>query len=182
MRNSDVYAVVGVLFGLAATAYAAWQTRKMEKLAKKMNRAVDMIDSSTEVELSEELVNTAVQNAVDREARSAVTKSTDEAMRTVKEELNKEIHKAVYQYYDEIKPEIRSKIDEKIGDIDISEARREVIAKAKERVSEKFEQDLDGLLNKHNDNLDKVTKIYSSISDLMKTGSFGRNTGGISFN
>lgn len=170
MRNSNLNDLV-LLFGIAGFAYAVYTSHKMTNVCKKIDKSIDDISLNLDVDLSESVVNAAVEKAVDREAHQAVRKATEKAIKDIENDIHKEVKSAVQAHYSSLKDDVAKEMRRQVGDIDIREIREDVIDKAKEQLAAKFDDNLDGLLDKFNGDLNNVSKIYNSIARSMTNDS-----------
>ena len=67
----------------------------------------------------------------------------------------------------EIKPELKSRLEDKLGDIDISSVRKEVVDKAAKKAMKKFDSDLEDVLDNYNNQLKTISSVYNSIKHRM---------------
>ncbi len=58
-----------------------------------------------------------------------------------------------------------SEITKNVAKIDEDRLKRDVVAKAKQQIADKFDDKLDGLLEEFNGNLQNVSRIYKSIAN-----------------
>ena len=171
--NFDAAGAFGILFGLAGLGFAAWQAKKQDDLAKKLDLSIEELAKKTPVDISEEMVNKAVQTATDREVKAAV----HEAAKSVKTEANKtlcaEVQKEVNAAKDTIKAEVGEVISKQVALIDEGTARAEVVKRAEDKVLQKFDGSLDNVLNEAREEcrrrLNSVTKSWESIADWAET-------------
>ena len=178
--NFDAAGAFGILFGLAGLGFAAWQAKKQDDLAKKLDLSIEELAKKTPVDISEEMVNKAVQTATDREVKAAV----HEAAKSVKTEANKtlcaEVQKEVNAAKDTIKAEVGEVISKQVALIDEGTARAEVVKRAEEKVLQKFDGSLDNVLNEAREEcrrrLNSVTKSWESIADWAETLLLRRNS------
>ena len=171
--NFDAAGTFGILFGLAGLGFAAWQAKKHDDLAKKLDLSIEELAKKTPVEISDSMVEKAVQTATDREVKAAV----HEASKSVKTEANKtlcaEVQKEVNAAKDTIKAEVGEVISRQVALIDEGTARAEVVKRAEEKVLQKFDGSLDNVLNEAREEcrrrLNSVTKSWESIADWAET-------------
>ena len=78
---------------------------------------------------------------------------------------------AVNKEYETIKDSVLKEIKDSAAKIDVSRVRRDVEAAAKEAALEKFDDNLDDILEKFNDSLTSTSKIYSSIREAITRSS-----------
>ena len=74
---------------------------------------------------------------------------------------------AVDKEYDNLKDTVLKEITSSASKIDVSRVRRDVEEAAKEAALEKFDDNLDDILDKFNNNLLNTAKIYSSIRNAI---------------
>lgn len=171
--NFDAAGAFGILFGLAGLGFAAWQAKKHDDLAKKLDLSIEELAKKTPVEISDNMIEKAVQTATDREVKAAV----HEASKSVKTEANKtlcaEVQKEVNAAKDTIKAEVGEVISKQVALIDEGTARAEVVKRAEEKVLQKFDGSLDNVLNEAREEcrrrLNSVTKSWESIADWAET-------------
>ena len=171
--NFDAAGAFGILFGLGGLAYAAWSAKKQDDLAKRLDLSIEELAKKTPVDVSEEMVEKAVQIATDREVKAAV----HEASKSVKTEANKtlcvEVKKEVDAAKDTIKSQVTEALTRQVALIDEGTARAEVVKRAEEKVLQKFDGSLDNVLNEAREEcrrrLNSVTKSWESIADWAET-------------
>lgn len=160
-RESGIF--LGFLAIGGGAAYISYLNNKVKKLESMIDVAVDDLASKTEVNISDNILETAIQRAVDKEVKYVAAKVT--------RDLNSEIRSQVKDVIDrssvDIKTSTTKEIVRQVRNLDISDIEREVINQAKDAVAEKFDRKLDGLLDDFNENLQNVQKIYSSIAKSM---------------
>lgn len=151
---------VGIGVGIAIKLYSDNLKRK-EAHRKEQ---VEILSKGVEIKVDQDIVDEAVKTTVDRVVTHEVKQACNSAVFKVKADIHQEIRAAVDRVYSDIESDVRKEIDSQVRNLDISGAKKEVIRKAKERVAEKFEENLDDVLDKFNTDLNNVTKIYSSIA------------------
>lgn len=166
MKGRDFNDLVFVL-GVAGIAYAFYTTHKMKSICAKLDKSIDDVASSVKVDISDVVIDAAVEKAVEKEAGVAVKRATDKAVKDVEGDISKQVKTAVREHYSDLKEEVAKEMRKKVGEIDITEIKEEVVEKAKIQVAEKFDGNLDSLLDKFNGDLDNVSKIYRSIAKTI---------------
>ncbi|MBR1703143.1 MAG: hypothetical protein IJ716_14545 [Lachnospiraceae bacterium] len=169
MRNNDIL----VLLGAGALAYSIYQGVKMSKVLNKLGLAIDGISDMDIPEIKNEMINSVVQQAVEREVRSGVQKASEAAIKSVRNDISAEVQSSVRNAYNDVREDVKKQLEKQVGEVSIERVRREVVEKAKDRAAEKFESDLTDILQKYNDDLRNVSRIYSSIA-----GSLGQRNAG----
>ena len=151
--------IIGVLTVIGGVCYVGYLHSKIDKLSSMIDVAVDDLSSKTQVNISDAVLDLAVQKAVDREVGYISNRIT----RDLNLEIRTQVKHTVNTSSSDIKNSVSAEIASQVKNIDISDMEREVVNKAKDAVAEKFDRKLDSLLDDFNDNLNNVRKIYSSI-------------------
>lgn len=162
--------IIDILFGIAGLfgiGYAIGTHTKMAKIAERLDRSIDDLAAGTEIDISETLINKAVEKAAKDEAKRAVETATKEAIEQVKKDIHAKIQQEVEKEYDSIKDSVLKEITVSASKIDTNRVRRDVEEAAKKAALDKFDDNLDDILEKFNDNLTNTSKIYSSIRDAI---------------
>lgn len=151
--------IIGVLTVIGGVCYVGYLHSKIDKLSSMIDVAVDDLSSKTQVNISDAVLDLAVQKAVDREVGYISNRIT----RDLNLEIRTQVKHTVNASSSDIKNSVSAEIASQVKNIDISDMEREVVNKAKDAVAEKFDRKLDSLLDDFNGNLNNVRKIYSSI-------------------
>ena len=125
--------------------------------------AVDDLATQTEITISDDILDRAIQKAVDREVSYISTR----IVRDLNSEIRSEVKNSVDLSSVTIKSLASKEIERQVRNIDISDMEKEVVHRAKDAIAEKFDKKLDGILDDFNDQLQSVQKIYSSIAKSM---------------
>lgn len=163
--NSESLFSFGVFgLGLVAIGYAIGVHSRMKAVAEKLDTSIDKIANDAEIEIPAKVIDQAVQKAVDRESYTAVRKATDTVVDSLQREIKDQVSSAVKASYDVIAEDVTSEIAKSVAKIDEDRLKRDVVAKAKQQIADKFDDKLDGLLEEFNGNLQNVSRIYKSIA------------------
>ena len=155
-----IAATVGSSAIIGAKAYSDAVKRKEEYRREQ----IKLLSNGVEIKVDKDVVDDAINTTVDRVVTHEVKAACTTAVFKVKADIHKDVKEAVEAAYSDIEDDVKREIEKQIRNIDIADTRKEVIKKAKERVAEKFEEDLDGVLDKYNRDLENISKIYSSIA------------------
>ena len=162
--------IIDILFGIAGLfgiGYAIGTHTKMAKIAERLDRSIDDLAAGTEIDISETLINKAVEKAAKDEAKRAVETATKEAIEQVKKDIHAKIQQEVEKEYDSIKDSVLKEITVSASKIDTNRVRRDVEEAAKKAALDKFDDNLDDILEKFNKDLDNTSKIYGSIREAL---------------
>ena len=180
--NFDKMNGFGLVLGIGGLIFAAWQAKRTDDIAKKLDMSIEDLAKKTPVDISDEIVRKAVQSATDREVKSAVNETVkgvkNDIHRTVESEVKKEVNSSLAT----IKAETSEEISKQVALIDEGALKDEVVRRAEDKLLKKFDTSLDGVLNEARDEcrrrLNSVTKSWESIADWAETLLPRRNTTG----
>lgn len=97
------------------------------------------------------------------EAKRAVERATNETISAMKKDIHTEVQKEVNKEYESIKDSVLKEINVSASKIDVARVRRDV----EEAALDKFDDNLDAILENFNKSLSDTSKIYSSIRDAI---------------
>lgn len=157
------YGKIGFAVALGSIAYSIYLRAKLCKIAASIDLTVDELENKTSIDISDSVIEAAVQKAVNREIQEVVRV----ANRRLAEEIRSQVKESVNTSYSELKSSVSNELSKQVKNINIQSIEKEVISKAKEAIAEKFDGKLDTLLEGFNDNLNNVSKIYASIAKTM---------------
>lgn len=159
MIDKVIFAIGGgtVVASVGVLAFFDYRKKKISEIAKNL-----------QVDIPEKVLSQAIDIAVADACNREIATGRRIAMDTVTSDIRKEVKKAVDKEYSDFKPKVREEMERQVKRIDVDDIRREVVSEAKDKVARKFENDLDDILDKHNEELDKITRIYSSIADKLE--------------
>ena len=169
-RNNETLGTLIILGSIAAIGYAFNLSMKMKKVAEKLDTTVDKISENVEVDISKALVDQAVEKAVNREAKEVVKRAASDAVNKVSKDMHETVKQAVKESYSDVKDAVKDELMKQVNRLDLNDLKREVISSAKERVAEKFDDDLSSILDKYNADLGNISKIYRSIASSFGHG------------
>ena len=159
----DTKVVIGILVTIGGVGYIGYLHSKINELSSMVQVAVDDLATQTEITISDDILDRAVQKAVDREVSYISTR----IVRDLNSEIRSEVKHSVDLSSVTIKSLASKEIERQVRNIDISDMEKEVVHRAKDAIAEKFDKKLDGILDDFNDQLQSVQKIYSSIAKSM---------------
>ena len=176
-----VTAVVGV--GLTTgVIVGACEAASAKKKLNEIGIAMSDIRKKTPVEVSQEMVDKAVDDAVREKTTKAVNRAIEDAKCSIRRDAYNAIDARTSETIRALESETRGKVAEslqkKAENIDITNLRKEVRDSAARAVAGKFSGELDdiikdcqkkmnGLIDTCNDKLESISNIYSSIEDRL---------------
>lgn len=170
MKKFDVDALVGLVgltAGLIGVGYALGTHSKMARIGENLDRSIDELAGQMPINIPDAMIERAVEKAVAYEVKQAVNKTTDRIILDVKNDIRKQVSDAVESEYSNIKSVVLDELTDAASKIDVRRVRSDVERAAKEHALEKFDDNLDDILENFNDQLKNTSKIYTSIADSM---------------
>ena len=165
--KTDVKAVFGIAIGLAGVVYGVYSQHKMNKIAAKLNIAIEELSEKTPVEVSEEVVAVATEKAIDREVCIVAHKAALACSAEMASTVRKEVRQTIDVEFVKLSEQVSDEIANQVANIDKEALSNKVTRKAEQKILDKFDGSLDDVLDKFNGELKNVSKIYSSIADAM---------------
>lgn len=166
-KLDGIVGIFGIAVGLVGVGYALGTRSKMAKISDNLERSIDELASKTPVDIPNDMIQRAVEKAVALEVKQAVSKATDVVSVEIKRDIRKQVSDAVESEYSNIKDAVLEELVKEAANIDAKRVRADVEKAAKEHVLEKFDGNLDDILENFNDQLKNTSKIYTSIADAM---------------
>lgn len=170
-ESPSVEAVVGsvaVGFGVGLASAAVGTLANVNTTCAKLNVTFDDLSKATNVEISDAVVQEAVKKAAYDKANAVCAQAAQNVTVKIQRDMHEVISDYVEDAYKNVKGDVKNQLRQEIGKLNLKEIRKEVIKEAKEKAAEKFEEDLSTIADKYANNLDDVSKIYSTISDSIK--------------
>lgn len=168
MDNTTVIGISGALLGAAGIGFAIGQRSNAKVISEKLDRTISEIYDSTDIELSDAIIEKAVERAVEREAEM----SAKRAVQKVADDIHSSVKQAVDDEYYNIRKSVKSEVENRVSRIDIDDVKSEIIRQAKDDISHKLDSNLDSILGEYKESLKHIGKIYKAASDAF-TGSDG---------
>jgi hypothetical protein len=159
--------LLGIGIGLVGVGYAIGTRSKMARISENLNRSIDELASQMPVDIPNDMIQRATEKAVAYEVKKTVGKATDGIMVEIKRDIHKQVSDAVESEYSNVKGTVLDELVNAASKIDVGRVRSDVEKAAKEHALQKFDANLDGILENFNDQLKNTSKIYTSIADSM---------------
>ena len=110
--------IIGLVIGAIGTGYGIWREKKSNDLAKKLDTTLSSLESRTNVDISQDVIDKAVKNAVERHANACVKKVAQETADLIRDDMDSMIRKDVDRVYNELKSKVDKRVDEEIKNLD----------------------------------------------------------------
>ena len=172
-KSSTTSEKISVIFrGITSTAaiggaiYCGYEVHKSRQL---VNFAVDRIGDSFEVEVSEELIDAAIEKSASQQVNKSVKAAADRSWRDIQEQTRTQVEKAVKERYSNITDEIGNRLARECEKLNKADILEEIKEKAKEQLSEKFDEKLDEIAEEYSKNLSNMGKVYEALAEKMNS-------------
>lgn len=170
MNNSTFDMIIGVslsMVGLVGVGYAIGTKSKMNKICEKLDTSIDNLASDININIPDAMIDKAVKKAIKNKTEEAVDYAVSEVTKDFKNDIHTRVSTAVESEYLNIKDKVLDEITNRVADIDEKRLRNDVYSAAKAKAIEKFDDNLDDILEKFNNDLENVSKIYKSIANTF---------------
>jgi DNA-binding cell septation regulator SpoVG len=149
-NKGGIIGIIGGVLGLLGLGYGAAMHTKVAKVSKRLDTTIDDLANNMNVDISEAIVNEAIEKHVAAETKKAVEKATSDAMYELKKDIRNNVSEAVNKEYETIKDTVLAKVTEEASKIDVARVQQSC---------------LDAVLKKYNDGMDNVSKIYNTLAN-----------------
>lgn len=170
MKSFDwdlVIGVTGFVVGLIGIGYAAGTRSKMNQVSEKLDKSIDDIIRDTRIDIPNGLIERAVERSVETKTRIAIDNTVSRAMQQADNIIRSSVSTAIKNQYGALKNQVLGEMTKRVSNINEERLRDDIYNAAKEKAVEKFEANLDDILEKFNSDLENVGKIYKSIANVM---------------
>ena len=168
--NYKALITFGIILFSGAAAMTGTVIYQVKKLSKKFDKSVSELSDAEVNDIKESIIENAVKEAADRNTENYIEKAGRKIVDECEERIDKHVKEAVSSAEKDIREKVSDKISQRVNDMDLSKLEDDIKAKSEKLIMDKFNNSLNGVLGKFNDNLDNVHKIYSSIADTLKSG------------
>ena len=165
-NNSTLNTIIGIA-GLLGIGYGIAMHTKLSKISKRLDKSIDDLADNMEIDIPEEMVSKAIDKAVATAAKNAADRAANEAVNEVRRDIRSTVSNAVENEYQSIKDKVLSETTVAASKIDVAKVRADVEQAAKKAALEKFDVNLDGVLQKFSDDWDNTAKIYGAIKNMV---------------
>ena len=151
------------IFGVCAAAGCLYLGFRLKKMSGKYEEAIDKIANEIDIDISNEIIEAAVDKAVDREAALQVNNACNRAVRLVQSDIFNTVQAAVNAEKKTLNEDVKKAIEKKLADIDISDAKKEVIEMAQEIVANRLEEDTKAIAGTYEASIKKVAEMCENM-------------------
>ena len=149
---------------IGGAIYCGHEVHKSKELIR---FAVGKIGDNVEVEVSDELIDTAVEKSAQQQIAKSVKAAADRSWRDIQEQTRTQVEKAVKESYGSITEEVGNRLARECEKLNKTDILDEIKAKAKEQLSEKFDEKLDEIADEYSKNLSNMGKVYEALAEKL---------------
>ena len=148
---------ITALTGVAVLGY------KLKKLSEKYENAIDDIADGLDVNVDNEIINAAVEKAVNKETALQVNTACSKAVSAVRDDISMSVKRAVEVEKMSLKENTKKEIEKRIASIDITQAKKEVIEEAQQIVAERLEEDTKAIAGTYEASIKKMADMCETM-------------------
>lgn len=155
---------VGGAVGIGVGIHCHYQNRKLMKI---FGKAVNEVSELTTVDVSNAIIDEAVKQAAGREVGKAVQRATRAMEGEIAETARKKVAGAVQENYKKISQTVTDRIAKEAASINMERISEDVVEKATQLISDKFDSKLDDLTEAYSKQIKSVGKVYESFAEKL---------------
>lgn len=153
-------------FGFAGTAiYAHANAKRLKRLSDKFGIAIDHIVDETDIQIPQEIVDRAMNEAVKKAAKSQVEVSAVTISAAIQNDMKRTLREKVEDCTRNLEDDIKAEYRKQIKNLDMEDIRTEVVAEVREKAMKMIKSNMDDIIEKHNDELDATARVYESLKE-----------------
>jgi len=163
-----IAALVGIGISFISVVIDIVHGRKIKKVAGTINKTVDELSREDfGVEIAKEFVEAAATRHTERRVDDMLPGVKADALRSARETFRASVNDEINKLYPDTRNELKRALKERIGNIDISDIKREVIEDAKDAAMSRFNDDLDRVVQKYVDRLDDAGDVWAKFKEKL---------------
>ncbi len=170
-KISEGYGVFGIVLGLCGLGWAAYQSKKMNDAAKKINTTVDEMADKTPVEIEQSMIDKALEVAVDRAVSAKASAAVSELKKDIHNEIEKEVRRELTDSLKEIRDRVSEEIKDQADQIDKDEVLKDVTRKLTDELKIEGKKELNhrltGIVNDLSSSLASYKKLHDGLMEAL---------------
>lgn len=181
MSKQDIEMIVGIggiIAGLIGISYISEKRRQftnmykrteetekeLKNIQEKLRETTYNLSKDIDIDVPKHVVDDAIRISVDKEVQKAIDMAVSHIRMDIGRQVSEEVSKVVSIESENITKRVTDKITDEVSKISSNGLAAVVRKEATERVISKFDGELDDILERYTNNLDNISKVYSSIS------------------
>lgn len=167
--SEKVNAVFKGITSTAAVIGAGCCIHEVRTSRRLVSAAVDTIGDSVDVEVSQELIDAAVEKATNAHISKTVKAAVDRNWRDIQTETGKKVEEAVRASREEISQGVAEALAKECEKINRSDILTDIRDKAKDALAEKLDNKLDEITDEYSKNLSNMGKVYEALAEKLQS-------------
>lgn len=178
--NLDGFGVFGIIGGVISIGFAAYKAYKLNKIAEKMDTTLKSLETKTAVDVEQDVVDTAVKNAVDRKVNRIAAEAVQDVRNDFHTQITNAVKKEVDEQYSKVADEVAVKVSEQVQALSEQKLVDKVLPMVKTELVRKGDAMLEDIRrdvqSRCNTNLSKTFDLINSVENIV-TSKFNRGNG-----
>lgn len=174
--NSNNKNMIGVIVGVAGVLYGLYSQSKMNKIATRLNMAVNDLALESSIDIPRSIIKAATDQAIAREVSAIASQAALTVSKEITANINKEVKQSIDNQFDDLSEQVSNALSEQVSKIDTEALSNKITKKAEQKVLEKFDGVLDDVVGNFNKELKNVGKVYYSFTEALGRGEALKNT------
>ena len=152
--------------GFVGTAiYAHINAKRLKRLSDRFGVAIDHIVDETDIQIPQEIMDRAMNEAVKKAAKNQVEVSAVTISATIQNDMKRTLREKVEDCTKNLEDDIKAEYRKQIKNLDLDDIRSEVVAEVREKALKMIKSNMDDIIEKHNDELDATARVYESLKE-----------------
>ena len=148
--------VVSSLVSVGAALYSLYRDLKV---VNKVDDAVERIEDSNAIEISDKLVENTVKKVVEKRVKEEVDEVTKEIVKAHADQLKAAVAKEIQSLRDQIREDVIAKTKEQVDKLGTKDLRREITAELTDRAYRKLDKEINRITENYYKNLNRFNNI-----------------------
>lgn len=162
--KEDIFTIGSIALLVGSFIWSVRTNHNARQLAKKLDVTIDDLSNRTDVSVEQSVISAAVDKAVNKSLSEKIETATKEASRIAAASIREEAKSCVTKAYGDVKGVVKKELMNRVKSLDISEIKDEIVDAAKEKVYERLDSDIEEIVQKHDDDLGSVSKVYKVLA------------------
>lgn len=167
--NKDILlastAAVSFASFVGTAIYAHINAKRLKRLSDKFGIAIDHIVDETDIQIPQEIMDRAMNEAVKKAAKSQVEVSAVTISAGIQNDMKRSLREKVESCTKNLEDDIKAEYRKQIKNLDLDDIRSEVVAEVREKALKMIKSNMDDIIEKHNDELDATARVYESLKE-----------------
>lgn len=167
-KPAIIYAAAILAIDVSIMLISRRDSRKVKDVCEKLSLAYDELVEGVDVNINEAVVESAVETAAELASRKEASKAAEKIISEMRQDMKIRVRDDVDREFKSFSGKIKDEIEKKIGYIDISAVKDEVVERASSKAETKFNEELDSIATRFRSNLDDSAKILRVVSNKLE--------------